>query len=595
MLAIPLLAPAPAGASGEERSFELVALDSTAEVAPDGSMVVTEEVTYSFDGAPFTIGIRSFLPEDRDRISEFTASADGVPLTTYDPAGTPTGEWEWALTDEVADDVPNDSLAVTFTLRYRVEQAVTVGSDVGELYWQFLGTDHTGVDEVRVTIALPDSFPVARDDAAADDASVLRAWGHGPRQGVVDVDPDRVQLRVADVPAGRFVEARVVIPGDAFDVDATSGPRLPAILAEESADVERTLAEDRGRAYEPPPSTLARLLGPAGALLGLVGAGAIWSRFGREPRPDPLVGEYWREPLTDPPAVVLANRKKGTPQLGTAIGATLIDLAQRGHLTIREEREERLGPDRVVHHLTRTGPGDQLEAFETRLLRYVFASGAETTTEEITDRAAAARTDAAAFAKGFLADIGAAHTRRGYQQPRARGVRWVVALVVAVALVGVVALVLGSALGFVAVVGAPAAGVVAAVGLRNRTQAGADEAAKAAGLERFLRDFSNLEDAPVGHLILWERFLVYAVTFGVSGALLRGLAARLPAVVHDPAFGAWYLGSDPARRLDTIDRFPGEFGRATAQALVPPSSSGSGGGFSTGGGGGGGGGGFGAR
>ena len=87
--------------------------------------------------------------------------------------------------------------------------------------------------------------------------------------------------------------------------------------------------------------------------------------------------------------------------------------------------------------------------------------------------------------------------------------------------------------------------------LMNRTQAGADAAARANGLKKFLKDFSRLEEAPVGHLILWERYLVYAVALGVSAELLQGLTTRVPAVANDPNFGAVVRrdGGPPVRRL----------------------------------------------
>ena len=53
------------------------------------------------------------------------------------------------------------------------------------------------------------------------------------------------------------------------------------------------------------------------------------------------------------------------------------------------------------------------------------------------------------------------------------------------------------------------------------------------GVEHFLRDFSELEDAPSGHLVLWERYLVYAVALGVSEELVRGLALRVQGQFED--------------------------------------------------------------
>jgi uncharacterized membrane protein len=129
--------------------------------------------------------------------------------------------------------------------------------------------------------------------------------------------------------------------------------------------------------------------------------------------------------------------------------------------------------------------------------------------------------------------------------------------------------------------------------LRNRTQQGAEAAAKADGLKRYLKDFSRLSEAPVGHLILWERYLVFAVALGVSADLIRGMEARVPQVANDPSFGVWYVGY-PGHRFDGFDRL-----ETHSSALVTastPNKSGGGGGFSGGGSsGGGGGGGFGAR
>ncbi|MEZ5218671.1 MAG: DUF2207 domain-containing protein [Ilumatobacteraceae bacterium] len=403
-------------------------------------------------------------------------------------------------------------------------------------------------------------------------------------------------LQVDGVPAGRFVEARVAIPRDAFDVDASAGALLPGILAEEGAAIDATLAEDRGRAVDPPPSRLRSCSGRSGALAGLLGAAFLWFRHGRELAPDPLVGEYWREPLDEPPVVALANMKRSSPDLGTSIAATVIDLAQRGHLTIEERKIERFGPDKVELRLTRTGKQDtELEAFEQRLLSYVFSSGPTTTVDEITERASRDQSGANSFASGFQRDISTAVKARHYEQGIRSGIGKIAILGGAIALFGLVGLILGSALGIVGFAGAIAAVGIAGVGLRNRTQAGADEAAKAKGLKKYIEDFSNLSEAPAGHLILWERFLVYAVAFGVSRELLKGLATRLPSVLNDPSYGAWYVGLDRQRRFDSIERFPNSFGKATASA-VAPSKSGSGGGFSSsGGGGGGGGGGFGAR
>jgi uncharacterized membrane protein len=137
--------------------------------------------------------------------------------------------------------------------------------------------------------------------------------------------------------------------------------------------------------------------------------------------------------------------------------------------------------------------------------------------------------------------------------------------------------------------------------LRQRTKLGADRAAQWEGVEHFLRDFSELEDAPSGHLVLWERYLVYAVALGVSEELVRGLALRVPEVAESMHSARWYHplpdGGAPGSEFASLGSFGSAFGSSFAAAATPRSSgsgSSGGGGFSGGGGGGGGGGGIGA-
>jgi uncharacterized membrane protein len=141
--------------------------------------------------------------------------------------------------------------------------------------------------------------------------------------------------------------------------------------------------------------------------------------------------------------------------------------------------------------------------------------------------------------------------------------------------------------------------------LRKRTQKGARKHAEVAGLKAFLRDFSLVDDVPVGHLALYERYLVYAVALGVADRLIAALRIRFPELA-DPSSGfvPWYVygvaagrgggGLDKLAGIGSMSGFASDFSRATSAAFSPPSSSsGGGGGFSGGGGGGGGGGGFG--
>ena len=141
--------------------------------------------------------------------------------------------------------------------------------------------------------------------------------------------------------------------------------------------------------------------------------------------------------------------------------------------------------------------------------------------------------------------------------------------------------------------------------LRRRTPEGAQRFAEWNGLKQFLKDFSQLQDAPSGHMALYERYLVAAVALGVADELVEALRVRIPEIANDPTFATWYVGSRTATGFGSFsslgDFSSGLVGGATAPRPSDPrprsgsSGGGGGGGFSGGGGGGGGGGGFGAR
>ncbi|MEO5724953.1 MAG: DUF2207 domain-containing protein, partial [Ilumatobacteraceae bacterium] len=150
------------GKAAAAKSFALRSLHTTAAVNADASMDVTEVVTYSYDGGPFNFGIRSFQ-RDLDKISGFTASDPRGPLEVIAPAQSVSHMWEWHLRQPTSNDT------VTYTLKYHVAQAVTVGSDVADLNWQFIGDDHPGVGEMKVEISFPAGIPAAQPDTLGDD------------------------------------------------------------------------------------------------------------------------------------------------------------------------------------------------------------------------------------------------------------------------------------------------------------------------------------------------------------------------------------------------------------------------------------------
>ena len=126
---------------------------------------------------------------------------------------------------------------------------------------------------------------------------------------------------------------------------------------------------------------------------------------------------------------------------------------------------------------------------------------------------------------------------------------------------------------------------------RRRSAPGQVEAERWDAFRRYLTDFPRLEEAPPATLVLWERYLVYGIAFGIAERVLQAAQLHMPEALHDASSVYWIspgfdLGSGPSAM--SIGDLASGFG----DALAPPNSGGGGfgGGFSGGGGGGGGGG-----
>jgi uncharacterized membrane protein len=470
-----------------------------------------------------------------------------------------------------------------------------VSPDVAVLYWQFLGSGSPHQDRVEVTIHTPGT-------------GGLRIFVHGALNGVSSLAGRDVHLAVDDNPKGTKVEVRMLEPSADFAVAPTGPPLEQSILDKEAGLADKAnqrradLRDELNRkANEKKAGNIAS---PILAALGLLAFAGIFFKWGKEPPPPPDIGEYYRDIPEDPPAVCQALRSFGTVS-NDAFSATLIDLAQRGWLTITEEHSETtvLHRDKTDYRFTRTPKQDApLTDYESKLLWRLFPNGGTITQSELVADAKSTPKASAAWLDDFKSSISGDFSSRGYVD-RGHLVKWLLHLltIIVVGGAGVLAVAAGALLGWAAI-GVAVVLLPLSILLRQRTQAGARKLAEVNGLAHFLNDFSRLPDeAHTGDLILYERYLVYAVALGVADQLVAGLRVRFPQFAEaNSGFATWYIvgsatGYSNFSRLDsigTIGSFASEFSSATAAAFSPPSSSsGMGGGFSGGGGGGGGGGG----
>jgi len=320
-----------------------------------------------------------------------------------------------------------------------------------------------------------------------------------------------------------------------------------------------------------------------------------WWRRGRDPRRRPIAVQY------EPPAGV-SPAEAGTLLDNSAdmrdITATLVDLAVRGYLRIEEHQNPKLfglfggGTSYTLHRLKTV---DGLAPHERAVFDGIFSHGDHVPMDELKDE----------FYKQLSPIRDAIFTQlttSGFYQNRPDKVKqiWIGCGIGLAILIGV-----GG--GFIAaaflltpvsfVIAAVVSGIILLIFARimpARTEAGTRALEQVLGFDEFLRrvEAEHLKRVIIGHPELFDRYLPYAMAFGVEQQFARafeGIYTEAP---------RWYVG--PSMMNFNVGHFSSSMSHlstvaATTMSSTPRSSSGSGfggGGGSGGGGGGGGGGAF---
>lgn len=607
-------------------TYTLPRVNVSAQVMENGDLHVTEARTFAFEdtvngvywsipftsnqqGAPSAVEVLSVFELDGSVENEAEARRMSQPMTKV--ADASAGD-QHVYTVESGDGglrlkvfIPrSDGDEVTIWVSYMIEGAVMAWADTAELYWQFIGSEW---EEDAEDVSLAVTFAGASGGTLArmgDGGSNFRAWGHGPLDGRVLLDGNdpanpSVLLEAPLVHAGQFAEVRVAFPADWVPGLAPSGgAHLETILSEEAAWADEANAQ-RERARVVATAGTAALVGLPAAMLAAV----LYLRKTKYTSPKPVFDEtYFRDlPSADHPAVLSALMHDGGVE-DCAFVATLMKLSDDRVIKIEHEMRTRdrflgFGEKQVEEYSLELVDVDRAQdPIDVAAIELYFGAGAKNG-EAVSFDALRENADAGEHMQAFKDQVLAELERRNLTNLVPVGFKVAaVAGAIAVGIAGLFFMVWtdGVSLPFVmagmamAVAAAIAAGTTKqhspeAVELLNRCQA----------LERWLEDFTNLDEAVPDDLILWNKMLVLAAAFGVSDEVLRRLADAVPedarvdesGVYYYPSYWWYYrhgsLGSPMSEMHDAYQATVSELASS-----ADSSGSGFGGGFSGGGGGG---------
>ncbi len=321
------------------KEYELAEIQIHAAISAEGTLSIEEFRTFVFSGsfswADYRLPLEKLGQVQKFRLYEgtfqFTESQDQQPGTC---SVNQTAEefyvrWYYQARNETR----------TFKLQYEIANAVVVYNDAAEFYYKFVGEENAkSIAKVEIWLDLPQ--PV--------DTSQVKAWAHGPLNGLVSFQDSRLHYYIAPLPAYKYWEARVLFPAGWISGQAQlqriDEDRLSPAVAEETAwaieaNRRREQASHDAETREQRAGSARQwswFLCAAGALVWVY----LFLNYGKS-----LSVPYTQEidpnyPQDLPPAVVSALYYD-KQIYSSALSSTLFDLARKGFISL-EQRPEQL-------------------------------------------------------------------------------------------------------------------------------------------------------------------------------------------------------------------------------------------------------------
>jgi uncharacterized membrane protein len=505
-----------------------------------------------------------------------------------------------------------------FVYKYTLKNVVTKYNDIAEFNRKIIDSNwDERLNNINIWIRLPEG-------ASKDD---IRVFGHGPLTGESRIiDGQNVEFELGSLSPGFYVETRVLFPTtlvpDSTNIKAEDG--LSKILEDEKrmadeANAERERARQQAEEYnkrreaERQKKAVLRSIANTIGVLLIIGWFPIiiflYIKYDKEFKRE-FKAKYYRElPGEYTPAEMSVLVTMGRVNTRD-ITATLMDLVRKGILILKKETYIKDGffREKEVEDYSLTLNKDasqaELKKHETFLIRWFIKTIGRYGHVFLDEISAYARTTSGA--RQFTNDYKRwcnlakeeADKNEFFDKTSEKGKTTAI-------LIGLFGF-LGLGIAFITMLGAFSGIIMIILGiimfifgarLNRRSAYGNEQSAMWKAFKNFLKDFSRMDKAEMPSIIIWEHYLVYAISLGVAKEVIK----QLPLVLSDAdlqntnlTYMYGYNMHSFANFTNAFDRTISSVDHAISNAVAVAnstnsSSSGSGGGFSGGGGGGGGG------
>ena len=563
-------------------SFRIEKLDIEANLQKDGSMVVSEAVTYDIDeinGVYFDIDAKGFGELEYIQVFEDDSTGGFKEVDS--------SNYEVSVSDElyrIKLYSKNHNNRRTFKFVYKLPEAITVYDDVAQFNRKMVGKEwQQGINYITAKVIIPVS-------ASYDNSNIL-VFGHGPLTGEVDKEGNTVVYKLNNYYPGDFLEAHILMEPEIFS-EYNKSKIVHKDMKQKLLDMEAKLADEanaeRDKAIRQQ-EMINKVFEKPGLIFGVLSS--IWGAlmyyihviFKRKNKVKNSVGKYLRE-LPDNSSPALVGGFMTNSINDNEILATIVDLVRRKVLTLENSDKNSI--------IILTGSTENLSAQEKAIVDiYIndFGDGKSLDLKSFGFFQKVPMSVARKFEK-WRAMVQSEMDRKNltYQGLGCLGVIFFAFFPMIFTFAGlVIGMITGNKM-FLLIVVMGIILFVSGAKARYPRKELAEAKDKWQAFKNFLSDYSQLEEAKITSVHLWEQYFVYAVALGVSEKVVKAYKKALDMGVIDqgvnkfrtsPIFNPMF-----SRSFSNLNGMVSRTNSGASSAIASSrrsSSSGGGGGFSS--------------
>ena len=565
-------------------SFRIEKLDIEANLQKDGSMVVSEAVTYDIDeinGVYFDIDAKGFGELEYIQVFEDDSTGGFKEVDS--------SNYEVSVNDElyrIKLYSKNHNNRRTFKFVYKLPEAITVYDDVAQFNRKMVGKEwQQGINYITAKVIIPVS-------ASYDNSNIL-VFGHGPLTGEVDKEGNTVIYKLNNYYPGDFLEAHILMEPEIFS-EYNKSKIVHKDMKQKLLDMEAKFADEanaeRDKAIRQQ-EMINKVFEKPGLIFGVLSS--IWGAlmyyihviFKRKNKVKNSVGKYLRE-LPDNSSPALVGGFMTNSINDNEILATIVDLVRRKVLTLENSDKNSI--------IILTGSTENLSAQEKAIVDiYIndFGDGKSLDLKSFGFFQKVPMSVARKFEK-WRAMVQSEMNRKNltYQGLGCLGVIFFAFFPMIFTFAGlVIGMITGNKM-FLLIVVMGIILFVSGAKARYPRKELAEAKDKWQAFKNFLSDYSQLEEAKITSVHLWEQYFVYAVALGVSEKVVKAYKKALDMGVINDVQGVNSLAYSPifnpmfSRSFSNLNGMVSRTNSGASSAIASSrrsSSSGGGGGFSS--------------